>query len=263
VLVMTLLVLVVAAVALSAVTAESHQRAMAARTAQDELQRRWAALSCERTLLPRTAEILSNPKPRARLVETLELGGQRLHLVFGDEQAKVNINLLAKSMDGAALRERLNHVAGPGAAIDLLPTINRTKEKSGKETASYSFASYGQVFGETQPGQLAGPITARLTCWGDGRLNTKAASPAALAAVAATVLDKDELLRFDHLQKKNPDATWRDLFRGANILPDKVKTMESHVTEESACKSLWVIPDDGRHYRFAVESAGEMSVFEW
>ena len=267
VLVMTLLVLVIAAVALSAVTAESHQHAMAARTAQDELQRRWAALSCEQTLLPRIPVILaSGEKPRGRMVHMLELGGQKLMLVLGDEQAKANVNLLAQFMDATTLRETLNQLTGPGVAIDLLPTVTKTKDKSGKETATASFASYGQVFGETPPAKLAGnvsSITGRLTCWGDTKLNTKAASPLAVRAIAATVLDKPELLRFDQAQKKSPDAAWRDLFVTANILPDKVKTMESRVTEGCACSSLWVVPDDARHYRFAVSSGGQTNVFEW
>jgi hypothetical protein len=265
VLVMTLLVLVIAAVALSAVTAESHQRAMAARNAQDELQRRWAALSCEQTLLPRIPAILAKDtdKPRARLVETLELGGQKLHLVLSDEQAKANVNFLAANLDATTLRETLNGLAGAGVAIDLLPTITRTKDKSGKETATANFASYGQVFGDAPPDKLLGSVTGRLTCWGDTKLNTKAAAPAAVAAVASTVLDKSEMVRFADVQKKNPDAPWRDLFRSANILPDKVKTMESRVAESSACSSLWVIPEDATHYRFAVNSAGEVNVFEW
>jgi hypothetical protein len=264
VLVMTLLVLVVAAVALSSVMAESHQRAMAARTAQNELQRRWAALSCEQALLPRTAEILSNNgKPRARLVETLELGGQKLTLVLGDEQAKANVNLLAQFMEATAFRQTLNQLAGPGVAIDLAPTVTRTKDKAGKETATASFASYGQVFGETQPGKLAGSVGGRLTCWGDTKLNTKAASPLAVRAVAATVLDNPELVRFDQAQQKSPESAWQDLFRAANILPDKVKTMEGRVTDTSACTSLWVVPEDKQHFRFAVSSGGEMNVFEW
>jgi hypothetical protein len=266
--VMTLLLLVVATVALAAVTAESHKRVMAARNAQDELQRRWAALSCEQTLLPRAPAVLHRAsekagKPIARVTHTVEIGGQKLTLVFADEQAKANVNFLANRMDGTKLRETLHTLTGPGVTLELLPTITREKTAAGKENATQSYGSYGQVLGNIPPHELVAGVAERFTCWGDTKLNTRAASPAAVMAVAATVLGDDELLRFERAIKKTPAARWRDVFREINILPDRVKLMEERVTETSSCSSLWVIPAGGQHCRFVVNGPNEVYVFEW
>jgi hypothetical protein len=268
VLIMTLLLLVVAAVALAAVTAESHRRAMAARNAQDELQRRWAAISCEQSLLSRTPAVLKKAsdkagKPVGRYTQTMTLGGTKLTLVFADEQAKANLNVLANQLEATKLRETLHTLTGPGVAIDLMPTITRDKDKAGKVTVTQHYGSYGQVLGEVSPADLFDGLADRFTCWGDTKLNTKAASNAAVVAVAATVLSDDELHRFERAVKKTSAARWRDAFREINILPDKVKLMDDRVTEASTCSSLWVMPEGGRRCRFAVNGTNGTDVFEW
>lgn len=265
---MTLLLLVIAAVAMAAVATESHKRAMAALNAQDELQRRWAAISCERALLPRTADILKSAsdragKPLSRYDQTVTLGGTKFTLVFADEQAKANVNLLARHLEPTQLRQTLRALTGPGVPIDLAPAVTRQKDKSGKVTHTQHYGSYGQVLGEVSPAVLYDGAGDRFTCWGDAKLNTKAASPAAVIAVASTVLDGAELGRFERAMKKTSAAAWREVFREANILPDKVKLMEDRVTESSACTSLWVIPHGGRRCRFAVNGPNGTDVFEW
>lgn len=300
VLVMTLLLLALAAVALAGVTAESHRRAIEALTAQDNLQQRWGAISCHQALLPLAADILESArnqadKPPSRVNARVLLGGVGFRLVFADEQAKANISLLTQRLNGPLLRETINSLIGPGATFSLSPSPGIPLEESspsppptptptpaakpGPATTQstetpilQTFFTYGQVFGGAAPSMLMGGdrfggMADQLTCWGDAKLNVTAASPAAVAAVAATVLEKDEMLRFHRAQEKTPLKKWTDLFKEVNILPDKVALMRKRVTDKSACHSLWVA-SDGRvksRYRFAVMSGEKKQsvVFEY
>ncbi|MDB5325530.1 MAG: hypothetical protein JWM57_1099 [Phycisphaerales bacterium] len=267
VLVMTLLLLAIAAVTLAGVVAESQRRAMEAQFVAADLQRHWIGISCEKTLLKHAAELFAaarqtSHQPLNQLHYSLTVGGDQITLVLSDEQAKANINMLARYLGPTLMGETVRELAGPNAGVALLPTITREKGVDGQETSTQVFASYGQIFGAAQPRHLAGKMTEQLTCWGDSKLNTRAATPASVAAVAATVLDKAECERFAKIWQKS-SSSWRDAFRDANILPDKVKVMESRVTDSSHCYALWVMPPDGRGCCLAISDGSEVSVFEW
>jgi hypothetical protein len=290
VLVMTLLLLAVAAVALGAVATDSHGRALAAIRAQEDLQRRWGAISCTQALLPNADRLIHRPQREpgasARSASvSLRLGGQSFVVVVTDEQAKVNVNMLAARVgDPGELATLVRHLVGDGgdgAGVRLRPTREIVDGGDGKQSQRLTFAAYGQVFADAPPASLmslrddTAGLAADVTCWGDGRLNTAAASPAAVAALCATVLDAEELGRFRDAHSNSPPRAWADVFAELKLPAERRQVMETLTTKASSCHSLWVAADvDGRpSYRFTVASSGvgvgadvdaaAVHVFEW
>jgi|GEM_PF-1033965 len=107
-LLLTLVLLMIAAVTLSQVARQSAGDALHALDASEALQRRWAVTSCRATLLPRAAGVLASAAygpeddegspltlarrqpPGTDLRVSCELAGVAYELVFTDEQAKYN-----------------------------------------------------------------------------------------------------------------------------------------------------------------------------
>src|SRR5687767_4145203 len=97
VLVTSLGLLVLAATLLVSMGSLSMDRAMQAREAQEELQRRWGRISAQRPVLPNVERILARLErkkqgPVASHRVSIALGAQRVELVLADEQAKANVN---------------------------------------------------------------------------------------------------------------------------------------------------------------------------
>ena len=267
ILLMTLLLLAVASVALAAVTAEVHLQLAQARRAQDDLQARWGLLSCARTFLPQAARVLNAARqyaknPMNRVAATLRLNDQTITLVFADEQAKANINTLAGRLDQRTLRDTLAILTNNGGAVKLSPIVIRSHGAGGTIRSILKFDAYGQ-FVKASPRQLRDGLTERLTCWGDGKLNTQSASAEALSSVARIVLSKTEFVRFTQALRDGGTSNWRALFSKANVLPDKVKKMQQLVCEKSKTYSLWTIDEHAMHQRFSVDAEDGPITFEW
>ncbi len=120
VLLLTLLLIPVAAVAMAGVCRLSMERAMAAIAAQEDLQRHWGQRSCQvglwapaRVALEKANETSLLPVVALRC--EVSLGGQRFDVLFSDEQCKVNINTVYQQR-------------GREAAIQTLRTLLRHDE---------------------------------------------------------------------------------------------------------------------------------------
>src|SRR6476660_8633708 len=87
VLLLTLMLLAVAAAALAGACRGALQKALLATRAQEDLQRRWGVLSCRAALLPKAERVLAVSVDHASAETQFDvtLGGQAMTLVFGDE----------------------------------------------------------------------------------------------------------------------------------------------------------------------------------
>ena len=125
VLLLTLFLLVIAAVAMVGVARASMNRALAAVDARRDLQQRWGTLSAARALLPRAATVIDAAEGRAghplpAVAATVELGGESFTLTFADEQAKANLNALYAAGKRPAA-ERAARDASSGLSVRLRP----------------------------------------------------------------------------------------------------------------------------------------------
>jgi hypothetical protein len=310
VLVLTLLLLALAATALAGVCRLSLEKAVRATRAQEDLQRRWGVTSCRAALLPKAPMVLARSVDRpgdgrgeARM--SFRLGGQSVTLVFGDEQAKANVNLLY-ALDGRAGADRavraLAQAAGATAMrVELRPArIEQRDEdeaeprhdgaeaKAGKLrsdaeillelTVEPAFEGWGQVFRGAGADDLLrrrGPLPAvasNLTCWGDGMVNVRRASPEAITAACERWLRPGEVAKLVAARDEDPDFDLWEALDALALSEDRLEAVELLLTDESTCYSLWTIIRTGERewYDLAVAnvaaSGGAVSdvrVFSW
>jgi hypothetical protein len=219
VLVMTLGLLMLAATLLVTIGRASTRRVLQARLEEQELQRRWATVSCRNAVLPFAGDILARQEAlRGRPIpvysDAVVLNGQRLSLVICDEQAKANVNLLLEHSDKSRTEARIREAlvgSGLGNSIMLRPEPSVHAEvtpaaRSGGSSAAPPgppnwISGFGQIFSNVGPDRLiaGGPLApvAQITCWGSGAVNLMRVPEPALRLAGApslTVIEADRLI---------------------------------------------------------------------
>ncbi|HEX4793467.1 MAG TPA: hypothetical protein VH370_06730 [Humisphaera sp.] len=287
VLVATLGLLVLASTLLVTTGRLAVRHALLARQNQEELQRRWGAISARNAILPYAEQILARAEatdnhPRPLYRATVQLGADSFELIVADEQAKANINTVLEQTDKSAAEARLHDAisgSGLGNAISLhpeplqsmLPSGSRG-QPSGPPPPQQWISGWGQVFDNLAlPALIEGPnpATSNFTCWGSGATNIIRAGAPALRAVGGslTQLDVSRLIdarnaAWDVRSKLLPtggqtsvnssaDAVTR-LLSAAKISPG-IRARVA-MTDRSTCHSLWIIVKDRqrRWYQFMV-----------
>jgi hypothetical protein len=250
VLLMTLVLIVIAVLCLAGLARRSLQLALDAKEAQDELQRRWLALSCREMLLDHAEELFIQAEdavdrrpqwPASKDSSAVfSTAGMQVRVVLGDEDAKLNLNsLYARRPDD--VRPLLIRYAGGSLAPKLAPDV-RPEAKRRKR----SFASWGQVFDLAavfSQGHGAELMTATgdLTCWGDAKPNIRRSSDAALQEAATLALNREAARKL---------VTARADFEGDLLLPELLAKLDlrrtdqmklrSALSDRSSCYSLWL-----------------------
>jgi hypothetical protein len=284
VLVMVLALLVLAASLFVAVGRATLRTSLAARSAEEDLQRRWGVGSCRKAVLPNVEAILAaleqeRREPAARYAATLRLGTQRFELILADEQAKANVNAMLEAAGAerteARLREGLSGSGLPnrvklrptyGAAVRPVEPATSTAAASRPTVSgsSLSAAAFGQVFDNVAPAQLIRPTPGTrlaasdlLTCWGDGAVNVRRAPEAALVLAAGRSLTGAEIGRLVDARNKvferragessfdaSPVERLRELITKA--AGESLKNRGNlGLVERSNCHSLWVVSRAG------------------
>jgi type II secretory pathway component PulK len=186
VLVLTLVILALAVTVTAGVCRSSLAKAERSVRAANDLQRRWAAVSCKRAFLPNAETVLAAAEATRgqSLVSCqarLTLGGQTIDLVFADETAKLNVNDVVRRRGkaqaeasvaalvregGTSIRTRL--LAGkpqaavarpakrvPGRAAPEPPPDPQPADDNDEPDAR-PLQSFGQVFPDSGPAALFG-----------------------------------------------------------------------------------------------------------
>jgi len=253
VLLMTLGLIGLAAIALAGFARHSLKLAVEAQDAQERAQRRWGEVSCRRMLLNRSEEIFQLQSPPAstskplnlvpsRLAASFSLGGLQFDIVLADENAKVNINTLLRERPEKA-PSLIHQLTGDqlAGALQVRPGV-----ESSKISSQNRMESWGQVFDfanlqllSSVPDRLAAATT-ELTCWGGGRLNLRRASDISLRAVGGLVLNGEELGGLLKARQDWPDTPLADLLRQLSLRAGKLAELQRLVSDQSDCQSLWI-----------------------
>ena len=288
VLIVTLGLLVLAATLLVGIGRASVAHALAARTEQVELQRRWGVVSCRNAVLANANDILAiqerlRNRPIPVLRETVVLGGQRYTLIVSDEQAKANVNALLERSDKSGAEGRTREaVSGSGLGNSIMLRPEPLPLHEGQATSRPSeyagpppwVTSFGQVFNNLSPERLIAGSGAKpaeqLTCWGNGAINVMRVSEAALKLAATPAMTNIEAGRLIDARNAAFETRTRPrLMTGASAPApglDAASTLltQAHVdpkvrrtvgfTAKSTCFSLWVVTQDARRtwYRLYV-----------
>jgi hypothetical protein len=271
VLLLVLFVLALASAAMATVCRLSLERGVQASRAASDLQRRWAVITARSVLMPKSQALLDRaPDDAPDVRRTLRLGGQAFTLVFADEQAKANVNLLYAQGKLAGAEREVRHLLADlrGDLTVSLRPLPTPKVREDEDELFMAFESFDQVFGRVSPQRLVGtpsPV-ASLTCWGDGTLHLRRASPQAVRAVLAPHLPAAQIAQFLDLRAKNPTLPSGDLLDLLDLPDARREVVEERLTDQSSCRSLWIISDSGDRtwYDLAVSRGeGDVTLFSW
>ncbi len=259
ILVLTLMLLSIAAVALAATARSSTDQAVAAVQARRDLQRDWANRSIRHTALTLAPSLLADE--RADTAEstpvrsiTIQLNKHDYNIILTDEQAKVNINaLLANRGREAARSFAVKQLADyPNSMGVYLPvTTDQTDEQQdhGKNELPRTIIGFNHLLPDFDPDELlkeqAAPFDA-LTCWGDGRINIKLAPETLLKEVASPLLGSIQIKRLHDITAENDDITLQQALTDIGVEEKNIPALLKRMTMDSRCFGVWIMMDDGR-----------------
>lgn len=290
VLLMTLMLLPVVVLVMAGIARLSVQKAIGAQDAAEDLQRRWAQISCRSAFLARAEQILERAErqtegPVSEAQVNFALGRQRVAVILSDEQAKANLNtvLVTRGTDAAtqSLHRLLRdgpEISGLRVALQPAPAMPdllgapATPRLGGHATAAM-LGSYGQVFDRCTPAALLGDVStvpgaqfsgqpqraiSHFTLWGGGQINLRRASRAALLEHLVGVLGPSEVERLLQLRTEHPGLTARMAISALALSKERQEAALGLLSDFSNCHGLWIVIQDQRrrHYEFVAGSAG-------
>lgn len=266
-LLLTLVLLMIAVVALAQVARQSAGEALHALDAGEELQRRWAVTSSRATLLPRAVGVLNEASGTDWRV-SCELSGMPFELVFTDEQAKYNptaMGLLQVNGDPLVTPRQMTSVVrnlsqtrhGSGRAmasqVVLRPTVafeSKPGDRVQRTLNDAEFAvyqGYGQLFDAASAQELLGEagrpgMAANLTCWGNGRLNINRAPKPVIEQMLLPILGASGATAFLLAREDDPGLTPRDWLNTiTDVSPPRRALAEAMLVDETQAQGLWVV----------------------
>ena len=270
VLIMTLVLIVVAALSQAGLARRSLLLANRAVEKQRDLQLHWGAASCRRFMLDDAKERFGHleedhlkaestwPSP-ATLETQVVLGGVSFRMWLADEDAKVNINTLKERMREKTL-PIMNHLSGKHVPLRLTPD-NRPVAKQQKKW----YASWGQVFEIARVFELEGVLpvieaTHQCTCWGKGRLSIHRTSDPVLETVVTHALSSDAARELLEERKETPgDIDLTKLLKRLDLRARQRAKLRRWLTDKSTCFSLWMEIDDGQRQWYHLWIDGDRS----
>ena len=253
-LLVVLLLLSVAASAMTGMCLRSLKAAAAANDAADALQTRWGRVSCQATVLPQAEELLVASETRLRrpvssVWASVRLGSERFDILVSDEQAKLNLGALY-TWSGPPEAERALSAAAARAGMfwkDLHPPVILLRPS---ETAP-PFESFGEVFKAIEPkilcGNAAQPgLGSDVTLWGDGRLNFRRSSADAADKIIAPVAGSGAAPKLMEARKRDPKLQLSDALDLLQLTREQHDILARRLCDTSGCHSLWIVsrPDD-------------------
>jgi len=255
VLLLILVLVAICGIAMAATARRYGEKIMQSNAAVKELQFRWGACSCQRTILPQANGLLieqCKPKatPPALMCHQVMLGGMRFNLVVGDECAKSNVNLLAKQHDDAGMLACVRRLQGDDRRllnVELSPLAD-ADAPADDSAFPIKYEGFEQLFAIRHPSELGlqslGGVSAcrRLTFWSDGQVNLWRADIPVLRETLQGLLTESNLVALDELRRK---TAVKDLDRGKafakmQLTDEQTTALMPLIRETSDCFSLWV-----------------------
>lgn len=272
---LALTLVVVAIVSMSLLTAARHSlaRAAAAIESHRELQRRWGALSLERAILPVAESTLDRAQvtthePVAAIWREIKLGDLTFRWVLCDEQAKPNAARLLRGLGAPDAEKVLQRLLAQSSVARIKVRV----PQAASQHAATEIVGYGQLLDATEPLALVGrdahdgAVAARLTCWGDGRLNVRRVSARALRDVLSPPLDEISIQRLIAARQSVPRLSLHQVLDRMDLVGDQRASVAQMLCDGSTCHALWTIAciagNQGR-VRLAVSEKGATRVMEW
>lgn len=254
--VMTLILLALAATLLAGTASHSMRSASEAMQTHRDLQRRWAAISARRTLLDRAGELFSELDTqtnefdqRSDFTVITKLGEFDLEVLVADEDAKLNLNSVYRNTETgkvAVIAERFAFKnENPGVEVRLLPQLGAQDNDS-----LSAFETWQQVFRHADGG-IASPValkraTRRITCWGSGRVSVARASDDVLREACNCVTASVVGNRLVQERRRLAEPTLAALLEEVELRPEQRAAMSRILSDQSSCYSAWIMTRSGK-----------------
>lgn len=252
VLVLTLLVLTLAITYLTSAARRSSAAALRAVEASEKLQVRWTQKSLIKALTPtlgdriRRREVAAG-QPVRRHTGELAIGGQQVWWVADDEQAKVNLHMLASRHQRQELPSQVEEFCSRDRAWAMVRLRPVQEGLLGEAISSHGYYSYDQVFADASPSSMIGPRPSdtpradQITLWSDGRVHLHRSPPQVIKAALVGVLDGAEQARLLSFRNERPDATAIEAAQHLELPPERARRLAETVTTRSMTQSLWIV----------------------
>ena len=247
VLLMVLMLLVVASFLSVGTARKSIALSRSAALGDQELQTRWGRISVRTAVLNRAEILLRSRELRvggqvASMETTIRLGGEQIHLLLSDEQAKLNVNLIARQHSLPAVRRSVSRLTEGEFFTNLRPNPSA----SGERTYPPAFDGWGSVYDlsdilPVHPDDLRFPnrLGKQLTCWGSGSLRLNRASPAVFREFCELTVSPETAITLATLRGRNPDWNLEQLLQGAALSAGERRILRRYLTDRSRTHSLW------------------------
>lgn len=278
VLLMTLVCVVLVALATVGMARRSFQAAVETKALEADLRQRWAATGLQALLMPQAEALLIRAerverKPRVQAWHRIEVGGFRWDVVVADEQAKADVNQLLETLDAQQATLAVRQLSR-GAALttrEMLEVRLRplpAPQDSGSQDAPTpplqrpSIAGFGQVYVDAPPQALMGTFeepgpTSVVTCWGGGPLNIRRAPAEAVRQVCSPLIGQSDADRLVWLRDEQPRASLAELIMRLDFRDEhRQRLLTEALTDRSSCHSLWLVATGPRRswHTLVVES---------
>ena len=194
------------------------------------------------------------------------LGDVTFRLTVADEQAKANVNALARRRGVRGIDRPLSALQiGTAAAlpIELRPRAAPPDGTEG-DASVRPYASFDRLVVFASPDALRPSdgrtvcLIDRVTCWGSGRLNARKAERPVLRQMTAGVLTEEHVSKLLRFREQRPDAVLPEILSHLELEKERRAEARRILTDFTLCHSLWVVADTGsrRYYRLFVQEAG-------
>ncbi|MEM6689189.1 MAG: hypothetical protein AAF664_07170 [Planctomycetota bacterium] len=254
VLLMVIAVFVVCLMTMAVVARRTLELSRSAAEQTRDLQRRWAVASAEAQVFPLAERIFKeriearvkngNLEPLTTLRDALTLNNVTIDMLIGDEDAKLNLNLLHRSGGASDVEKALRDTIPPSAfsAVRLRPL----EANSGGQSGMRFYPSWGQVFDLERLGQQTGTtltlpnLCDRLTVDGSQALNIRRATDEAISSVAELVVPAATADRFVDRYRSTPAADVELLILTTVRNRRDQERLKALFSQESSNFSMWV-----------------------
>ena len=254
VLLMVLMLLMVASLLSVGIARKSIELSRLAALEEQELQQRWGRISIRAAVLPRAEVLLCSKElrtggPVVSMETTISLGEEQMTLLLSDEQAKLNVNLIARLHDLPVVQRSVSRLTEREFFTNLRPNPFATKER----TYPPAFEGWGSVYdlshvlpARSSNSRFPHRLGKQLTCWGDGTLHYARTPSIVFREFCELVVSPEAAITLEALRNKNPKWNLGRLLQEATLTNEERRTLQRYFTDRSRTHSLWTTVTRGQ-----------------
>ena len=274
VLVLVLALILLTGLSVAGFARRSLELARTVAEAQEDLQRRWGIRTGRQFLLQHSERLLDAnvaassttvvPWPLSPSAQgSFHLGGLQFEFQVSDEDAKVNLNALARR-ESNPLSRLSSAVRRSGGPSGLTPLIRWPPHKTASQE-QFPFRTWEQVFDLRNGGEREELVdrlqaaTGEITCWGSGKLNLRRAADQVVQTVCEREVTGETLRKLLTVRRLGGFQNLDALLGRLPLKSQESFALKRLLSTESKCHALWLTVRDARRAwsSLTIDGSGE------